>query len=277
MLGGNSSGLVEGVTRVISREAVRPDETVLLTGAAGRVATALRPGLRDRWRLRLLDRRPPADVKEGVEEVVIADIRDLDATHAAAQGCAAVVHLAGIPTDAPHEDLLDVNMRGTYNVLEAATAAACRRFVFASTNHVTGYYPTGTTVTPEMPVRPDGLYGASKVYGEALCRLYHDEVGLGVAVLRIASSLARPSQPRHAHTWLSDRDLRQLVERCLEASGLEWVVVYGSSANTSSYWDDAEARRRLAYAPVDRADGLVPPGPADRFQGGSDVGGRLPR
>lgn len=262
---------------MLSKTPIGPEETVLVTGAAGRVAAALRPGLRERWPLRLLDLHPPQEVDEGVETVVIADIRDLEAMSAAAGGCAAIVHLAGIPTDAPHEDLLDVNMRGTYNSLQAATAAGCRRFVFASTNHVTGYYPTGTTVTPEMPVRPDGLYGASKAYGEALCRLFHDETGLEVAVLRIGSSLARPSQARHAHTWLSDRDLRQLVQRCLEAPELGWLVVYGSSANTESYWEDGEARRRLGYTPSDRPGDSVQSGPPDRFQGGDDVGRRLPR
>lgn len=262
---------------MVSNALIGPAETVLLTGAAGRVGTALRPGLRGRWRLRLLDLRSPGDVEEGREEVVIADIRDLEATRAAARGCAAIVHLAGIPTDAPHEDLLDANLRGTYNVLQAAATAGSRRFVFASTNHVTGYYPTGTAITPEMPVRPDGLYGAGKAYGEALCRLFHDEIGVGVAVLRIGTSLARPAEPRHAYTWLSDPDLRRLVQRCLEVPDLDWLVVYGSSANGESYWDDADARRRLGYRPSDRADGLAPPGPPDRFQGGPDVPGRLPR
>jgi uronate dehydrogenase len=176
---------------------------------------------------------------------------------------------------APHDDLVNVNLRGTYNVLQAARAAGCRRFVFASSNHVTGYYPTGTLVTPEMPVRPDGLYGATKAYGEALCRLFHDEAGLGVAVLRIGSALAKPSLPRHAHTWLSHGDLQHLVLACLQSPGLDWVVVYGGSANSAGYWDDAEARHRIGYTPRDSADGLVPDGPPDRFQGGSDVGRRL--
>lgn len=244
-----------------------------MTGAAGRVGSALRPGLRRRCRLRLLDRRPVEDPGEG-EEAVIADIRDPDQMQEATNGCAAVVHLAAIPTDAPHDDLLDVNDRGTYNVLQAAVTAGCRRFVFASTNHVTGFYPTTLRVTPEMPPRPDGLYGASKAYGEALCRLHHDHYGLEVAVIRIGSSLTRPSAPRHAHTWLSDRDLVQLVWRCLTVPDLDWIVVYGGSVAAEPYWDDAAARRRLAYEPVDDARSLVANGPADTYQGGPEVGRR---
>lgn len=246
-------------------------DLVLMTGAAGRVGSALRFGLRGECRLRLLDRRPVEDLEEG-DERVVADIRDLEQMRAAASGCAAVIHLAAIPTDAPHDDLLDINHRGTYNVLQAAVAAGCRRFVFASTNHVSGFYPTDVRVTPEMPVRPDGLYGASKAYGEALCRLHHDHYGLEVVVLRIGSSLAQPSAPRHRHTWLSNRDLVQLVSRSLAVANAGWIVVYGSSAAREPYWDDADARRRLGYEPLDDADPLVPEGPADTYQGGAEVG-----
>lgn len=259
-----------------SRESIRAGETVLLTGAAGRVATALRPALRGKFRVRLLDVRAPADVEQKTEEVVVGDIRDGDAMRAAATGCAAIVHLAAIPNDAPHDDLLEVNFRGMYNVLEAARAAGSRRFVFASTNHVTGFYPTEVVVRPDMPVRPDGLYGASKAYGEALARLFHDETGLGVAIVRIGSSLTTPNAARNAHTWLSDGDLQRLVLACLGAPELDWEVVYGGSANTASYWDDADARRRIGYVPQDSADGRVPAGPADKYQGGSNVGRRLP-
>ncbi|MGH7912044.1 MAG: NAD-dependent epimerase/dehydratase family protein [Candidatus Dormibacteraceae bacterium] len=250
---------------------VGEQDLVLVTGALGRVGSALRGGLRPHVRLRLLDRRHP-DHLAAREESVVADIRDLAAVREAALGCAAIVHLAAIPGEAPHDDLLDVNARGTFNVLQAAVGAGCGRFVFASTNHVTGFYPSGARVTPEMPPRPDGLYGASKVYGEALCRLHHDEHGLEVAVIRIGSALAEATAPRHAHTWLSHRDLVELVWRCLVAPSLGWTVVYGSSANRAGYWDDLEARRRLGYAPVDDGGAAVPPGPPDRYQGGPQVG-----
>lgn len=254
-------------------KALDAGEVVLVTGALGRVGSALRPGLREHWRLRLLDRAVPQDL-DGSEEAIVADIRDERAMREAAAGCAAIVHLAAIPTDAPHDDLLDVNGRGTFNVLQAAAANGVRRFVFASTNHVTGFYPATERITPEMPARPDGLYGASKAYGEALCRLHHDQYGLEVCAVRIGSSLPAPSAPRHAHTWLSHRDLIQLVSRCLTVPELGWAVVYGGSANQDPYWDDAEVRRRLGYAPQDDAGPLVPAGPPDTYQGGPEVGHR---
>jgi uronate dehydrogenase len=245
---------------------------VLITGAAGRVGGALREGLRDHCPLRFFDLRPVEDLRAG-EEMICGDVRDLAALTVAAAGCRAIVHLAGLTVKMDHEALLDVNIRGTYNALEAAVAAGCDRFVFASTNHVTGFYPVGVPVSPDVSPRPDSLYGVSKVYGEALGRFYHDRYGLGVAAIRIGSALPAPTAPRHLRTWISDRDLAQLVWRCLSAAELGWLVVYGASGNRQSYWADAGQRRSIGYVPADSADEAgLDPGVPDRFQGGPNIG-----
>jgi uronate dehydrogenase len=229
---------------------------VLITGAAGRIGTVLRDGLGQRVATRLLDIRP-MQCRPG-EDVVVADIRRPDELAAAMAGCTAVVHLAGIPTEAGFEELLDTNIRGTYQVLEAARASdTCRRVVLGSTNHVTGFYPSDVTITPQMPPRPDGLYAASKAYGEVLGRLYHEKHGLEVVAIRIGSFAERPTSPRHAHTWISPRDMVQLVWRCLEMPDLGWLVVYGTSANPRRYWDEGDAWQRIGYVPQDSADGVV--------------------
>ena len=244
---------------------------MLITGAAGRIGSALREGLRARVATRLLDIRPMR--AEPGEEVVTADIRRSDELAAAMAGCTAVVHLAGIPTEAAgFEELLDTNMRGTYHVLETARASGtCRRVILGSTNHVTGFYPSDETITPDAPPRPDGLYAASKAYGEALGRLYHEKHGLEVIAIRIGSFLERPTSPRHAHTWISPRDMVQLVLRCIEAPDVGWLVVYGESANQRSYWDDGGAWRRIGYVPQDSADGVADGSRdgVDAFQGGA--------
>lgn len=239
---------------------------VLLTGAAGRIGSVLRRQLRGRCTLRSVDLAPLGNAVDG-EEVATVDIRDAVAVAEAVRGCDAIVHLAGHPRDADHETLLDLNVRGSYNVFEAAVAANCPRVVFASSNHVTGYYPGTAIITPDMPVRPDGLYGLSKVYGEGLGSLYHDRYGLDVAAIRIGSFRPEPTKAREAHTWISPADLTELVWRCLVTPKLGWLIVYGGSANRHSYWDDSEARRRIGYEPTDSADHLAD-GPPDRFQGG---------
>jgi uronate dehydrogenase len=243
--------------------------TVLITGAAGRIGTALREGLAGRAGLRLLDIQP-MEARDG-EEVVCADITCSGVMDEAVAGCSAVVHLAGIPGETGFEELLDANIRGTYHVFEAARASTtCRRVILGSTNHVTGFYPVGETIDPLAPPRPDGFYGASKAYGELLGRLYHEKHGLEVVAIRIGSFLPRPTSPRHAHTWISPRDMVQLVRRCVETPALGWLVVYGTSANRHSYWDAHDGWRSLGYEPMDSADGLAD-GTRDggfAFQGG---------
>jgi uronate dehydrogenase len=251
-------------------ETVGDRGTVLVTGGAGRVALSLRTEWAGRFPLRLFD-RAALEVTWPSEEAVRGDVRDLANLTEAAHGCRAIIHLAGLTSKEDFDALVEVNLRGTYNVFEAAVAVGCPRVVFASTNHVTGFYPTDVPVSPEMPPRPDSLYGASKVFGEALGRLYHDRYGLEVAVIRIGSSLPAPTQPRHARTWLSDRDLAQLIGRCLDIDKLGWLSIYGVSDNAGRYWRDDPARSQLGYQPQDRAAPAGDTG-GDRFQGGPLIG-----
>jgi uronate dehydrogenase len=99
----------------------------------------------------------------------------------------AAVHLAGIPDEDTFERILDVNVRGSYHVLEAARRQGCSRVVLASSAHVTGFYPTRQRIGPEVPVRPDSYYGVGKAFVENLGRLYADKHGLQVVCVRIVS------------------------------------------------------------------------------------------
>lgn len=227
---------------------------VLITGAAGRIGQALRDGLRERYRLRLMYHRTIPATEPG-EDVVIADLADLSAVQRAVDGVDAVVHMAGNPsTRATFEETLSANIVGTYHVYEAAHQAGVPRVVFASTNHVTGMYEQdGSLVLPDLPVRPDSFYGASKAYGEALGRYYHDRHGLAVIVLRIGSFLPKPTNPRTLGTWISSRDMVQLTWRSIEAS-VAYGVFYGISGNTRRQWDITNARELLGYAPEDNGE-----------------------
>lgn len=226
----------------------------LITGAAGRIGQAIRPYLRERYRLRLMIHHTPV-TPEGDEEVVSADIEDLAAVEAAMSGVDAVVHLAANPSGrAPWEIVLGTNVVGTYNVFEAARRAGTRKIVFASTNHVTGWYEReGIYTRPEMPVRPDSLYGVSKAFGEALGRYYVDAFGLSVICLRIGSFQPKPRNERMLATWLSPRDCAQLVWRGIEAD-VPFGIFYGISGNTRRYWDISSAQEVLGYRPEDDAE-----------------------
>ena len=228
----------------------------MITGAAGRIGSVLRLGLRGlAEELRLVDREE-LEPDHDSEEIVRADLAELEAARAALRGAEAVVHLAGIPAEDTFERLIEANFATTYNVFEAARKEDVRRVVFASSNHATGMYPTGRRVGPDDPVRPDTLYGVSKVFGEAIGRLYADKHGLEVVCLRIGSFRERPGSWRELWTWLSHRDAVALFRASLTAPGVAFVTAYGVSANTRGWWDDTSARR-LGYEPHDDAERFV--------------------
>ena len=249
-------------------------DRLLITGAAGDIGSVLREGLRGvASTLRLMDREP--QTAGAGEEVVTGDIRSLEDARRAVAGCDALVHLAAIAQEAPFEPILDVNIRGTHNVIEAAHLEGCQRVVFASSNHVIGFHPVGETLTPEAAIRPDSYYGVSKAFGEALGRLYHDKHGLEVACLRIGTFAAEPRTERHLSTWLSHRDAVQLVRCCLEAPSLGFLVVYGTSGNRRSWWR-SPGWEAIGYRPQDDAetyaDRVAGTEPGYRFQGGEFAG-----
>jgi nucleoside-diphosphate-sugar epimerase len=253
---------------------------VLVTGAEGTIGTAVRRLLGERYELHSLTLQPqdfPGHV---------ANIVDLDAIQPAFEGMDAVVHLAAsAPVETPWEDVLNNNIIGTRNVYEAAHRAGVERVVFASSNHTIGMYEVdGAPEIHELDdprvydhtveLRPDSLYGVSKVYGEALGRYYLERHGLKVFSLRIGSVRAddspvsdgvRDNNPalmdltveqrlkRYRATWLSQRDCCQLISRCLDAENIDWAVVYGISNNPRQFWDIGHARELLGYDPEDSA------------------------
>lgn len=165
-----------------------------------------------------------------------------------------MLHLGGVPDEAPLADLLEANVLGTNHVLEAARRTGIERVVLASSNRVTGFYPAGHLTGPQEPVRPDGLYGVSKVAVEALGQLYADKFGLSVICLRIGSFEQVPTEPRHLATWLSPRDAVGFMRAPLTAPrSTRFATVYAVSANTRRFWELPDPAV-LAYTPVDDAE-----------------------
>ena len=232
-----------------------PALRVLITGAAGNIGRTLRTQLQRRYALlRLTDIAPQAPAGAG-EEVATVDIRDLAAVERSMEGIDCVVHLAGMPEEDAWEKILPLNIEGCYHVFEAARRQGVRRLVFASSNHAIGFHRRETFIDTEVETRPDGRYGVSKVFGEALGRMYADKYGMSVACLRIGSFRAsdRPSESRHLLTWISHRDMTQLTRRCIEHPHYHFVVAYGVSANLRSRWDNTPAKF-LGYRPQDDAE-----------------------
>jgi uronate dehydrogenase len=227
---------------------------VLVTGAAGVIGRITCAGLAARgWKVRGLDKAPLDGVDGLADPPIVADIQDADAVRRATAGVEAVVHLAGIPTEAPFADILAANIDGTFQVFDAARREGVRRIVYASSNHAVGYTPRTELASVDVPPRPDTYYGVSKVFGEALGRLMVDRYGLEVVCLRIGSWKQYPESVRELSTWLSPADGVRLISAALTAPDVGFAVVYGISANTRAWWDLAPARA-LGYLSVDDAE-----------------------
>jgi len=225
----------------------------LITGAAGRIGTILRKGLRNRFDvLRLLDTSTLGSAQPG-EELVTADVRDLSAMVEAMDGVDAVAHLAGIPYEDTFERILETNIVGTYHVFEAARRQGCSRVVLASSLHVTGFYEAAEHIGPDVPLRPDSFYGVGKAFAENLGRLYADKYAIKVVCLRLGTVADRPTTARHLSTWLSPRDAVELFYCALTAPNVGYTVAYGASANKRGWWDLSSAER-LGYRPADDAE-----------------------
>jgi uronate dehydrogenase len=230
--------------------------TVLITGAAGSVGGMLRLRLARPGRtLRLLDL---AGVEAGPgEESVAGSVTDLAQMERACAGVDAVVHLAGISTEAPWAKILEVNINGAYTVFEAARRAGVPRVVFASSNHAVGFHtPEDYPLSEDTTIAPDTYYGVSKVAGEALGSLYHSRYGLDVICVRILTCYETLPNPRALATWLSPDDAGRLFEACLTAPNPGYRVVYGVSANTrgGESWVSLDSARELGYESQDDAE-----------------------
>jgi len=256
-------------------------DRILLTGAAGGLGRVLRERLKPFTRvLRISDRAELGDARPG-EEVVPCDLADAASVRRLLEGVEAVVHLGGISVEGPFEPILQSNIVGVYNLYEAARRNGAPRIVFASSNHVTGFHRQSDRIDAEAPMRPDGLYGVSKCFGENLSRFYFDRYGIETVCLRIGSSFPEVRDRRMLSTFLSYDDLVELVRCALVAESPGHTVIYGMSDNTAGWWDNTKASH-LGFRPRDSADvqrprveAQVPPldpaDPAAVYQGGAFV------
>jgi nucleoside-diphosphate-sugar epimerase len=262
---------------------------VLMTGAFGRVGTAVIENLSDRYSFDYIDKSESEN-----HQSITADIRVLDQIQSAFYDQDAIVHLAAdASTDADWDSVLKNNIIGTYNCLEAARRAGIETFVFASSNHVVGQYESemspdiyepghGIVLDHTTPARPDSFYGTSKLFGEGLGRQYVEkfeypkrfyalriasvrspeydhpygdaERGVAVGEFDRGSEAYKRSVKRMKATWHSRRDMARLVNCCLSDSSVEFDIFYGVSDNLARWFDLEHARAVLGYRPEDSAD-----------------------
>ncbi|CAN5457742.1 NAD(P)-dependent oxidoreductase [soil metagenome] len=252
---------------------------ILMTGASGGIGTRLRSLLPPVYPdLVLSDLTTPPDLKP-TEIFKQADLADIAAVEAICEGVDGILHFGGYSVEGPWDSILQANIVGTYNLFEAARKQGVKRVIFASSNHTMGFYPRHTKIGTDVTPRPDGRYGVSKVFGEAIGALYADKHGLSVTCLRIGNFGDAPLDQRRLSIWLKPDDLVQLCRIGLEHPDIHFEVMYGASYNERAWWDNSRAYA-LGYRPTGKSEDfrehamaeqakMVPDPIADFYQGGA--------
>lgn len=237
---------------------------VLITGANGVVGKILTKFFNGTWNLYTTDLKGPK--KTNFYRADIADLKQVEEVFRKTGEIDIVIHLAADSrVNAGWDSVLKNNIIGTRNIYECARKYKVKKVVFASTNHVTGGYEGippklhkkkhPPTITVHSPLRPDSYYASSKILGEALARQYLELYDLPSICLRIGSVLKNDNPTngkRLMKTWLSYRDLRQLIERST-SSRIRFGIYYGVSKNKGRFWDISNARKEIGYLPKDDA------------------------
>lgn len=233
------------MTEVPSR---KPFKRLLLTGAGGGLGTVLRERIKP-WAevVRLSDVRDIPEATAG-EEVVRCDLADREAVLALLDGVDAVLHFGGVSVEEEVDKIVQANIIGLHNLYEAVHKRGIKRVIYASSSHVVGYYPTTEVIDASAPLRPDGIYGVSKCFGEALSRYYYDRFGIETVCLRIGSSFAEPRNARMMVTFLAHDDLVELVRCALLTPRVGHTISFGVSDNTVRWWDNRLAAH-LGFVP----------------------------
>ena len=260
---------------------------VVVTGAAGVIASQVLPALRERYALTLLDIRANDRNGAPVAGICNADLsnRDRDAYRQQFRGADAVLHLALVrsasrqPDDRFQEELGNLQM--TYNVYQTALEEGVRRVVAASSNHAADYYEPllldGTRAHVDADERPlsEWYYGWAKAAQEHLGfvfavgtqaggkRLENVQLRIGGASETDVARCPRGDMRcvrRALAVYVSARDLQQLVVKSIETAdirnerGVPFQIFYGISNNDRAFWSIANARRVIGYAPQDNSE-----------------------
>ena len=239
---------------------------ILITGMSGLIGGMVGKSLAKDNYVRALNRSPV----EGVD-CVQADISNLQAIRTAFTGIDTVIHMAAY-LGPEFSGQVSGNLIGAYNVFEAAREAGVKRFIFGSSGATQMQYEVDEPIksmvearwddvpsprpilTPQDAARPNGIYGATKVWGEALGRYYSDAHGMSVICIRIGRVVKEdwPYDARHAAVYCSHRDIIQMVEKwVLAPDNLRFDIFYAVSNNKGRYRDLDHAREVLDYEPQD--------------------------
>jgi len=231
---------------------------ILLTGASGNLGSLILSKLSTKYEWVLADFKIPLFTYG--HPFFQVNLSEFNTLYSLCSKVEMVIHLAACASpEAKWDDLIEPNIKGVYNVLEAAYQSKCQRVIFASSIHVVDGYPREMQLYPSMPPNPLSLYGATKAWGEALAAYYAYQKNLPVICLRLGWVKAHndltlfPNNP-HLNIILTDRDFVRLIVASIETPFTQKFGIYhGISNNQFKRLDITSTREVLGYQPQDDA------------------------
>ncbi|MDX1608359.1 MAG: NAD(P)-dependent oxidoreductase [Candidatus Spechtbacterales bacterium] len=211
---------------------------IAITGAKGRIGTVLSEGLRG-FKIEAID-------------LPNIDVTNYNQLLHAISGCQAIIHLAWQDMNFKNEGFETNDHVMAVNVYKAALEAGVKRVIMASSVHADNFYSKDnkTLLSPQDIPTPDSIYGASKIFMEALGRHYAKDKNLEVICIRFGgvNTENRPPQPPfekysdawyESAVWLSHKDCVNLVNKCLSAQNIpnKYSIVYAVSENKNKIHD----------------------------------------
>ena len=258
---------------------------VLMTGALGHIASRIVPLLAARHELLLTDLNAGEVAGLPVEPL---DITDLEAVTRASKGVDAVVHLAiasarNFVKDREtfrnnqgecylrfNEASIDVNVRGSYHVYEAAKQNGIGRVVYGSSLTVLLGAPRYEAVADDLRPRPSNFYAVTKLWGEQLAEYYARTHGMTIYCLRFGTPHPWKEHPQYAQwvahpcrdwTFVTYHDLARAVDAGLTFQNGPAFGTYTVVSDFAGRRFDVSEGAKIGWQPGDfvERDGTVRP------------------
>jgi len=235
---------------------------VLLLGATGRIGPSLVEEYKNNYKkyYDLIIGIHKKGKNYGLKTVKF-DLSNIKKLKQSMKGVDVVVNLAANSNvNAKFEDLLNPNLIGTYNVLEAARQVKVKRIIIASSVHAISDYPHTYKVKSSDTPKPLNFYGASKAYGEALCSVFSHKYNLSCLAIRIGAYVSDNRKKvvcdtRHDYGHvISQRDFGQLIHKSIMAGKkVKYGVLNAISNNKHRHMELNFTKKLIGYKPKDDA------------------------
>ena len=250
-------------------------KNILITGGTGIIGNILKQELNKDYNISILDKINSSDPNS-----FVGDISDFNSIQKSFKNQDVVIHLAADRrSHGEWGSVMKNNIEGTYNVFEAAKKNGIKRIIFASSNHATGGFylvppwsdvfngnfdkvpPNYKLINEKDRIKPDGYYGVSKAFGEALGSYYSDFHNISSIHLRIGWVISDDDPTFSSESlslWLSHKDLAQITRKSVESpESLKYGVFYATSDNYWKIYSIEKAKKILGYKPSDNSGKVI--------------------